>query len=192
MNVVRVVTSPGIETEAASAVSDDLAILDLAGESRTVDQLHRVRIGRRDIVGESQLRRVGAKRARPCEVGRQAAPVIIVRITIAGGHDHLWVLLANDVDHRAHHPAVRKCLRREADNPSACVGLAQPLALLVAQPGLAELATACCPVHPLHGGGATNSPRPLRPHNRLATRQRESSARRRVEIMHIPARGVAR
>src|SRR5699024_3877179 len=37
VNVVRVVTGPGIETEAASAVSDDLAILDLAGESRAVD-----------------------------------------------------------------------------------------------------------------------------------------------------------
>src|SRR5699024_5333343 len=124
-----------------------------------------------------------------CEVGCQATPVIIVRIAITRGHDHLWVLLANDVNHRAHHPAVRKCLRREADNPSACVGLTPPLALLVAQP---ELATARCPVHPLPRGGATNSPRPLRAHNRLATRQCETATRRRVEIMHIPARGVAR
>src|SRR5699024_6966478 len=192
VNVIRVVTSTGVEAEAASAVSDDLAILDLAGESRAVDQLHRVRIGRRDIVGESQLRRVGAKRARPCEVGRQTTPVIIVRIAKTRGHDHLWVLLANDVNHRAHHPAVRKCLRWEADNPSARVGLTQPLALLVAQPGLTELATARRPVHPLNGGGATNSPRPLRPHNRLTTRQRETTTRRRVEIVHIPARGVAR
>src|SRR5699024_9689766 len=98
VNVVRVVTSPGIETEAASAVSNNPAILDLAGKSRTVDQLHRVRIGRRDIVGESQLRRVGAKRARPCEVGRQTTPVIIVRIAKTRGHDHLWVLLADDIN----------------------------------------------------------------------------------------------
>src|SRR5699024_9410700 len=62
VNVVRVVTGPGVEAEAASAVANNPTILDLAGESRTVDQLHRVRIGRRDIVGERQLRRVGAKR----------------------------------------------------------------------------------------------------------------------------------
>src|SRR5699024_829965 len=144
-----------------------LAVLDIPRPARrVVNQLSRARIGLRNIVGQRQLLRRIAATVRP--VGCQASAVhTTITRTVPRGHGQHGVFLLHNTGHSADDTTTR-----EAQHPTISERGLSGAVIMLADRTQATIFRLL--VHLSNSGRPAHSARPLRAHNRLATRQRES------------------